>query len=195
MNAALQRVWNRWGQMDGTYYDNGPGRLEPPGVDCSGSVHWANSPEVPDLPASSSAVSLWARRLGIFIQPWQAQSGDLLLWGRDGNPDHGAGNDGHIGQLLVPGQSEWESTGPGVRVYAYGSRVRWNGAVDMSQWYGGSVGVDLRIIAAVLEALAKQREWEAVRAFAAAVRANQLREIAAFVKSYRSQAEEEEEGY
>lgn len=142
-NAAFAVVERRWQSARGEPYNNGGGRLQPvfvdgDGMDCSGSVHWANEP-VLYLPLNSSAVAEWSVKNGLVKPAGRAAPGDILLWGRDGDPRHGSGNDGHIGQKATDPGMEWESTGPGVNLYRYGSRVPWQWAVDMSPWYGTAV--------------------------------------------------------
>jgi hypothetical protein len=124
----------RWRQIDGERYSTAGDRFNPPGLDCSGAIIYANRGFIPGLPTVSATVAQWALANRLTKPLSRRAPGDLVVWDRYGVPSEGFGNRGHIGQVSSDVNTTWEAASSnGVRRYRL-SRLGWQMCVDTGRW-------------------------------------------------------------
>jgi hypothetical protein len=132
--VSWAQVEARWRQIDGERYSTAGDRFNPPGLDCSGAIIYANRGLIPGLPTVSATVAQWAIRNRLTKPLSRRAPGDLTVWDRYGVPSEGFGNRGHIGQVSSDVNTTWEAASSnGVRRYRL-SRLGWQMCVDTGRW-------------------------------------------------------------
>lgn len=136
--SGLDVVLTRWRSIEGNYYTTGGDRFNPPGLDCSGAIVYANRTVVPWLQSGNSAsMAQKAVSLGITKPLSKRRPGDLVIFDKYGQATQSNGPRGHIGQVSEDVNVTWEAASSrGTQRYSY-ARLGWCMCVDMSQWLGG----------------------------------------------------------
>lgn len=136
MSAALAAVFARWRTAEGTHYTTAGDRFNPPGMDCSGGIGYANRPFVPHLsrPGNTATFAQWAVRERLTKPLSRRQPGDLVIYDRYGQPTRSYGARGHVGQISEDVNVTWEcASSRGCQRYRY-SRLGWSMCIDLGQW-------------------------------------------------------------